>query len=666
MKLKNRFLIYLAILLVALIIIPFAQAENGTATVDESSVSTIGPVGNHTVLANGSVFNGSLNIPAPKRATATPAVAISQTTQTVGAYTVVTFNGVGSTTWTPPASVTSVDYLVVAGGGGGGQYVGGGGGAGGFRTGTNYAVSGSIPVTVGAGGLGPGWYDPFSTGRNGGDSTFGTITSTGGGGGGSYETSPPTPGGSGGGGISYLSDSAKTGAPSLPVTSPVQGYKGGDTGRYDSGGGGGGGAGGLGGNYKGGYYGGDGGPGAVSSITGTAVTYAGGGGGGGYAGSPSGAGGSGGGAPGGDASGNIYNAVNGLGGGGGGSYWLYGASNGGSGVVVVRYLTPTAPVADFTADVTSGNAPLTVQFTDTSTGAPTSWSWSFGDGGTSTVQNPSYQYNNAGTYTVSLTATNAAGSNTETKTDYVSVSGGTVDYYVFADGIANYHNYQGDGDLPGADSTSQGFYQNLAMSSDRCHDFAGTTYCWNERSNPVNDNTGSLYWSQSESANTLGANSAEFAFHAGHGWNDGIQFGTANSNHDVFRSDMSFSRAKWVALDSCNVLNASTQTNWGSVFNGLHMLMSFDTPGKISTDTGPQFVARMKGGLYQGNSYAVTKIRDAWILTLRNTVQDNNILGAYMYAEPCQDDYLPGYGDFEEPTIIEGEYTIVWDNFHCG
>jgi len=54
-------------------------------------------------------------------------------------------------------------------------------------------------------------------------------------------------------------------------------------------------------------------------------------------------------------------------------------------------------------------APLTVQFTDLSSNAPTSWSWSFGDGGTSTAQNPSHQFASAGTYSVSLTADNDEG-----------------------------------------------------------------------------------------------------------------------------------------------------------------------------------------------------------------------------------------------------------------
>ena len=83
---------------------------------------------------------------------------------------------------------------------------------------------------------------------------------------------------------------------------------------------------------------------------------------------------------------------------------------------------PVAPTASFTGSPTSGPAPLTVQFTDTSTGTPTAWSWSFGDGTTSSAQHPSHRYSAAGTYTVSLTASNAGGSSTATRSGYVSVA----------------------------------------------------------------------------------------------------------------------------------------------------------------------------------------------------------------------------------------------------
>ncbi len=81
----------------------------------------------------------------------------------------------------------------------------------------------------------------------------------------------------------------------------------------------------------------------------------------------------------------------------------------------------TPPTANFTGTPTSGGAPLAVTFTDTSTGSPTSWSWTFGDSNISTVQSPSHTYTSAGAYTVALTATNASGSNTNTKTSYINV-----------------------------------------------------------------------------------------------------------------------------------------------------------------------------------------------------------------------------------------------------
>jgi PGF-CTERM protein len=92
-----------------------------------------------------------------------------------------------------------------------------------------------------------------------------------------------------------------------------------------------------------------------------------------------------------------------------------------------------APVADFIADPVSGQAPLTVQFTDTSTGSPTAWNWSFGDGGTSTEQDPEYSYANAGTFTVNLTVSNAVGADSEEKADFITVTpaqDGAVDLVV--------------------------------------------------------------------------------------------------------------------------------------------------------------------------------------------------------------------------------------------
>jgi PKD repeat protein len=82
---------------------------------------------------------------------------------------------------------------------------------------------------------------------------------------------------------------------------------------------------------------------------------------------------------------------------------------------------PNAPTANFTFSPGNPGPGDTIQFTDTSTGTPTSWLWQFGDGtlvtrgGSSTQENPTYAYTAAGTYTVSLTAVNCKGSSTTTR-----------------------------------------------------------------------------------------------------------------------------------------------------------------------------------------------------------------------------------------------------------
>jgi PKD repeat protein len=82
--------------------------------------------------------------------------------------------------------------------------------------------------------------------------------------------------------------------------------------------------------------------------------------------------------------------------------------------------SPFPPVANFSGNLTQGDAPLTVSFTDNSTNNPTSWAWDFGDGTGSAEQNPVHKYVAAGTYTVKLTVANAGGNGTEIKTNYIT------------------------------------------------------------------------------------------------------------------------------------------------------------------------------------------------------------------------------------------------------
>ncbi len=90
----------------------------------------------------------------------------------------------------------------------------------------------------------------------------------------------------------------------------------------------------------------------------------------------------------------------------------------------IQLTMPSVPVANFTAKPRSGNGPLAVQFTNTTTGHVSSLLWDFGDGTTSTEQNPihTYTYRDTPDYTVSLTVTGMGGSDTETKTKYIHLN----------------------------------------------------------------------------------------------------------------------------------------------------------------------------------------------------------------------------------------------------
>ena len=86
---------------------------------------------------------------------------------------------------------------------------------------------------------------------------------------------------------------------------------------------------------------------------------------------------------------------------------------------------PAAPVAAFTGTPLTGTAPLDVIFIDSSTGTSiTNRRWDFGDGNISnyaTATNPSHRYISAGTYSVNLTVTGTAGTDSEVKTNYITV-----------------------------------------------------------------------------------------------------------------------------------------------------------------------------------------------------------------------------------------------------
>jgi PKD repeat protein len=113
-------------------------------------------------------------------------------------------------------------------------------------------------------------------------------------------------------------------------------------------------------------------------------------------------------------------------------------------------LTPTpeatttpAPTlnADFTASQTEAKVSSAIEFTDQSTGDINTWLWDFGDGNTSTEQNPSHIYNDAGTYTVTLTVNNPINSDTEEKKDYITVSSFLVRRLVMCSSVSDFDEF---------------------------------------------------------------------------------------------------------------------------------------------------------------------------------------------------------------------------------
>jgi len=295
------------------------------------------------------------------QAGAVPIVATGGTKTTSGDYTIHTFTGSGTFEVTEGAG--DVDVFVVAGGAAGGGWSSanwinsGGGGAGGAKATTGIAVEvGSYTVTIGAGS------SAYNT--SGSNSSFASTVSTGGGHAAwaAFPAYYPTDayavaasGGSGGGGTSFIPGSGSAVPPLVAGGSgtPGQGYPGGTAvqpnpgqGSASAGGGGGGGSGGNG--VQPGPYAtalsGNGGSGVVNSYPGSPVTYAGGGGGGNSIFSPApmrGTGGSGGGGDGATQTVDATNGATNTGSGGGGGERVSGDNygQGGSGIVIVRYLT---------------------------------------------------------------------------------------------------------------------------------------------------------------------------------------------------------------------------------------------------------------------------------------------------------------------------------------
>jgi len=285
-------------------------------------------------------------------------------------------------------------------------------------------------------------------------------------------------------------------------------------------------------------------------------------------------------------------------------------------------VTSAALAANFTGTPTSGSVPLTVRFTDTSTGSPTKWSWNFGDGTSSTLRNPMHIYSNHGTYSVSLTAANANVADTERKTDYVTVTPrGTFSITQVG------HTFGNDLTLQ-ANDTSHWVYKVLHDDNHWQNIF------WKKESEVSKEDFGTQGG---------GLNSATFHFHVGHG---GYDLLGSNTSLDIgnwqylHASDVERKwggNNKWVYLHSCDVL---ADPSWAKALDSTHGIFGFSTIVPDDLNVPASFFSYASSS--SNPRTLVEAFNDATGPVFTSNTTAKVIFGT---KKQYDTDHLPGFGD---------------------
>jgi len=139
--------------------------------------------------------------------------------------------------------------------------------------------------------------------------------------------------------------------------------------------------------------------------------------------------------------------------------------------VGVFQIPPLSPVAQFSASPTTATVNQTVSFTDLTSNSPTTWSWTFSPntatfvgGTTANSQNPQVQFTAAGTYTVTLAATNAFGSDSEIKTNYITITPYCIPAFSYGTSSGDYISLVQLGSINNATGASSAPYFNYYNS----------------------------------------------------------------------------------------------------------------------------------------------------------------------------------------------------------
>ena len=283
------------------------------------------------------------------------------------------------------------------------------------------------------------------------------------------------------------------------------------------------------------------------------------------------------------------------------------------------------PGADFSASQTVIDAGQQVTFTDESSNTPTGWAWNFpgGDPASSTAQNPSVTYNSPGTYSVTLTATNQAGNDVETKTNYITVNAVTVP--PAADFSA---------DQTTVDAGQQVAFTDLSTNNPTnwAWSFPGGTPNTSSQQNPViSYNTPGVYAVSLTSANQ-----------AGNDTESKTDYITVESAIQPPEADFSANQTTVVPGEVVvfTDLSANNPTSWTWNFPG-------GTPAS-SSEQNPEIVYQTPG------IYTVS-------LTAANSAGDNSEVKANYIT--VDDALLPPEADFSanQTAIVAGQQVVFMD-----
>lgn len=581
----------------------------------------------------------------------------------------VVFTTVGTDYWIVPTGVTSVKVLVVAGGGGGAsRYFGGGGGAGGVLYDAAFSVTpgGNITVVVGDHGHGA---TPESVGANGGNSSFGNISTTGGGGGGvcyiALTHTDGQNGGSGGGGPGYgVHAGSGTAGP------PRQGYDGGvgyAPANYGAGGGGGAGAVGSAGTTNGG----NGGIGVdYSAIFGTGVGDSGwfssGGGGSGYSG-VEGTASVGGGGNGADQSTQAQSADANTGGGGGGGCYSStpNGGNGGTGVVIVKYtVTINDHVTTAATSITYNSATLNGNITTVVAGNSTDLMWVW-DTSSKTLPTD-------GTYGTWSNGNTTSGSYGVGAYSYTTAAGNlthcTLYYYAFG---SKSNGYWGWGNV--TTLTTCGVVVNTKAATNIaptsatlngnitvivCNDATETYWVWDTvpRSEPSAGAPGTYQYGNTSTGNFTTGNYSLSLSNLLVGQTYYFRFGSHSDDEWSWGGEANFTTARITATKDAWLPSSAPDTNYGSgtylVIDGLDnsvLEFSISTLGNITEDEVDEAILHLYYYSYSTCNDPVGKTSSVYQMTKGNWTEAgvtwNKYDGVNSWASPG--------GDYDAGTKID-------------